>query len=411
MKKEAARILSGHILILLLLAATISSVHAARANDRMYVFNRQGDAGNISSSSVPQETPHYLYDPETGALTGYGTTPSPEEQKIIDQIRGPGYSPFPAPTPLAMDMSPEKPVYAYGDPVKVTITLSNNIADLFTFPGFPPAIEVSTRPDGWNKGIVRNLSHGEETRILKPHSTTGTILTWDQCNDYQVQVDPGVYYLTAQAKFIQNLTRDSTITFGPDPGFMNARSEVIIQYPQGALAGSLYPDTTVTDNEVTATLESLALDERGGFANLTVTAPAPRKGSDSPPGFSQVTTEYRVDDGTARDFRDTLSSWYGNGVNKVILHLAPVPCDAQKIQIAVTKFDPYRGHWNFTVDTSAIRTCAVDNETLFSREMMLDSSAAKKPAATRPSPLSLIFPIAALSLIGVISLMQKRWKR
>ena len=37
-------------------------------------------------------------------------------------------------------------------------------------------------------------------------------------------------HLTAQAKFTQNLTPDSTITFGPDPGFMNARSEVIVQY-------------------------------------------------------------------------------------------------------------------------------------------------------------------------------------
>ena len=162
--------------------------------------------------------PHYIYDPKTGALIGYGTTPSPEELKILNRTRGPGYSPFPAPTPLAMDISPEKPVYAYGAPVKVNITLSNAIADLFTFPGFPPALEVSTRPDGWNKGIVRNLPHGEETQILEPHSTASTILAWDQRNDQQVQVDPGMYYLTAQAKFTQNLTPDSTITFGPDPG-------------------------------------------------------------------------------------------------------------------------------------------------------------------------------------------------
>lgn len=143
----------------------------------VFVFARFDVTSKHTGTSLPtlQETPHYLYDSKTGALIGYGTTPSSEEQKIIDQIRGPGYSPVPATTPLMMEMAPEQPVYAYGAPVKIHITLANAISDTFTFPDFPPVIEISTRPEGWNRGIIRTIPHGDEKRILRSNNTASTI--------------------------------------------------------------------------------------------------------------------------------------------------------------------------------------------------------------------------------------------
>jgi len=351
---------------------------------------------------------HDIYDPKTGALLGYGTTPSPEEQVIINQIRGPGYSPFPAPTPLAMDMAPEQPVSAYGKPVKINITLSNAISDTFTFPDFPPDIEISTRPEGWNRGIVRTIRHGDEMQILRPNRTTSTILIWDQKNDQQAQVNPGVYYLSAQAGIVQNVTPDSTTITS---SFISANSEVIVQYPQGALAGTLYPNVSVKDGNVTAKLDSLVLNERGGIVNMTVIAPAPGKGSPAVPGFSQVTAEYWIDNRTAQDFRMYSSLYSGNGVNHVTWHTAPIPCDAREIRIAATKFDPYRGHWNFTADCSGISYCAVENDTLSSREATVDAFRKNKPEPTQPSPFPLAFTLAAIGIVGAILVVQKRWMR
>ncbi|MDD5025221.1 MAG: hypothetical protein PHF57_10125 [Methanoregula sp.] len=361
----------------------------------------------VADTSQNVSTPHYIYDPKTGGLIGYGTTPSPEEQEIIDQIRGPGYSPFPAPTPLAMNMAPEQPVYANGAPVKITISLSNAIADSFTLSDFPPDLEISIRPDGWNKGIVRTLLHGNAGRVLEAHTTTWTTLTWDQRNDQQVQVNPGVYYLTARANFNQDITPDSTNVLNSNPGFINARSEVIVQYPQGAMTGTLYPNISVTDGEVTATLDSLELSGNRGTVNMTVHAPKPAEGSLSAPGFSQVTAEYYIDNGTAQDFPDYSSLYTGNGVHHVKWQLAPVPCDARKIHIAVTKFDPYRGHWNFTVDCADILYCTVDNNTPFFRQTMLDTLPVKKPATIQPTPLPVILAVAALGCVGTRGIIRK----
>jgi hypothetical protein len=362
---------------------------------------------SVHNSSAP----HYIYDPETGALLGYGTTPSPEEQKILDQIRGPGYSPFPAPTPLAMDIAPEQPVYAYGDSVTINISLSNAITDPFTFSRLPPELVISTRPDGWNRGIVRTLSHGEEMLVLKPHQTTSMILTWDQKNDQQIQVNPGIYYLTGQAGFTQIISPDSGTIISPNPGFINARSEVIVQHPQGALAGSLYPNTTVTDGEVTATLDSLEFNRSRGSITMTVHAPQPAEGSLAAPGFTQVTAEYYVDNGTAQDFLDCSSRYAGKGVSQVIWRLAPIPCDARKMHIAVTKFDPYRGHWNFTGDCADIVYCTVDNDTQFSRETMPDAIKVKKPATPQPAPFALTLTLAAFGIAGVLSVLHKKLRR
>ena len=382
--------------------------------NHVFAFARFNITPKHTGTSLPtlQETPHYLYDPKTGALIGYGTTPSPEEQKIIDQIRGPEYSPFPAPTPLMMDMAPEQPVYAYGAPVKVNISLSNAIADSFTLSDFPPVLEISTRPDGWNRGIVRTLMHGEETQILLPHRTTSTIILWDQKNDQQLQVNPGVYYLTAQARFTQSISPDSTNILEPNPGLIDARSKVIVQFPQGALAGSLYPHTTVTDGEVTATLDSLHLAGSSGTVTMTVHAPEPSEGSLAAPGFSQVTAEYSIDNGTAQDFSDYSSLYTGNGTSQVTWWLAPVPCDAQKVHIVVTTFDPYRGHWNFTVDSADISQCTVDNTTRFSRELMPDTCyPVKEPATAYPTPLSLTFTLAAFGIAGAVFVIQKKLGR
>jgi hypothetical protein len=377
----------------------------------VFVFARFNVTSKHTGTSLPtlQETPHYLYDPKTGALIGYGTTPSPEEQKIIDRIRGPGYSPFPGPTPLVMDMAPEQPVYASGAPVKVNISLSNGITDLFTLSDFPPVLEISTRPDGWNKGIVRTLLHGEETQILQPHHTTSTIIMWDQKNDQQIQVNPGVYYLVAQARFTQNIMPNSTTILEPNPGLIEARSKVIVQYPQGALAGSLYPNITVTDGEVTATLDSLKLTGSGGMVNMTVHAPKPAEGSIAAPGFFQVTAEYSIDNGTAQNYLDWSSLYTGNGTSQVTWQLAPVPCDARKMHITVTTFDPYRGHWNFTVDSADIPFCSVDNNTPFSRDMLLDIYyPVKEPTTTHHTPLPATLVILAIGCITIIAAIRKQ---
>jgi hypothetical protein len=381
------------MMVFILFFGTIVSVHAAPPD------------GAAPERLQNASSPHYLYDPNTGALIGYGTTPSPEEQKILDQIRGPGYSPFPAPTPLAMDIAPEQPVYASGEPVKIHITLANAISDTFTFPDFPPSIEISTRPEGWNRGVVRTIPHGDEKRILRSNNTASTILIWDQKNDQHAPVNPGVYYLSTYTAVVQDIAPNSTSIVS---SYISANSEVIVQYLQGALAGSLYPNTTVTDGEVTATLDSLQLTGSSGTVTMTVHAPKPAESSIAAPGFSQVTAEYSIDNGTALDFLDYLSLYTDNGTSQITWRLAPVPCDARNLHIAVTKFDPYRGHWNFTVDCTNISQCTVDNTTLFSRQLMPDTHLVKETVTTHPAPLSVIPAIAVLGCIGMFGCIRKR---
>lgn len=321
-----------------------------------------------------------------------------------DQIRGPGYHPFPAPTPLVMTFEPEQPVYAYGEPVKINITIFNAISDTFTFLNFPPEIEISTRPDGWNKGIVRTLPHGDETRILQSNNTTSTIILWDQKNDRQTTVNPGVYYLVAHAGVVQNVTPGSTTIVS---SFISANSEVIVQYPQGALSGTLNPGISVTDNDVTATLDSLVFNEQGGFVNMTAITPAPRKGSLFAPGFSQVTAEYWIDNRTAQDFRTYISHYSGNGVNYVTWRTAPVPCDTKEIRITVTKFDPYRGHWNFTVDCTNISRCSVEGDRFFSRDAIHGTGQKDKPGTTPTAPFLMGSVLTAIGFAGVLYRVSK----
>ncbi|HSA38932.1 MAG TPA: hypothetical protein P5013_08620 [Methanoregula sp.] len=396
LKRSGPELWISRMMFFILFFGIIVPVHAAVPGNSL--------PKNVQNAS----SPHYLYDPKTGALIGYGTTPSPEEQKIIDQIRGPGYSPFPAPTPLAMDIAPEQPVYAYGEPVKIHITLANAISDTFTFPDFPRVIEISTRPDGWNRGIVRTISHGDQKQILRSNNTTSTIIVWDQQNDQQIPVNPGVYYLSAHSGVVQDITPNSTSIVS---SYISAHSEVVVQYPQGALAGTLFPDISVTDGGVTATLDSLVFNERGGFVNMTVYAPKPIADSPAAPGFSQVTAEYSLDNGTPRDFLDYSSFYIGNGTSQVTWWLAPIPCDTRKMHIAVTKFDPYRGHWNFTGDCSDISDCAVDNATPISRKVLIGSPSASMPGTTRTAPIPatvVIFSLCCGAGYAFIRMRQER---
>ena len=80
------------------------------------------------------------------------------------------------------------------------------------------------------------------------------------------------------------------------------------------------------------------------------------------------------------------------------------------LHIAVTKFDPYRGHWNFTVDCTNISQCTVDNTTLFSRQLMPDTHLVKETVTTQPALLPLTFTLAALGIVGAVFVMKKKWK-
>jgi len=284
--------------------------------------------------------------------------------------------PVPAPTPLAFEPMMKKEVFAYGETIPVTAEIRNDGDVPVNLTGVPPEIVISVRKTGWNRGVVRTIPCGREALTLGPHSNQSWIVSWDQKDDRGAQVQPGVYYLTMNTSGI------------------NAYAEVVIQYLDGALTGTISPMQNVTSQGITTRLESVALHEDEGLVTVQVILPPTSINSGLPPGFSQITAEYRVDNGPMINFRDVSGKILENGAYEITWQTAPIPCSAGVLNIRATKFDPFQGDWNFTVSLDSFSQCTSGNGTTLSREKVTGNPVHLSTSPTpKSAPLPVIIPV------------------
>jgi hypothetical protein len=305
---------------------------------------------------------------------------------LPDQIQ-----PIPAPTSLAFEQMITKEVFAYGEIIPITTDIRNDGIVPVNLSGVPPEIVVSVRKTGWNRGVIRTIPGGMETLTLGPHSNQRWIVSWDQKDDWRMQVQPGVYYLTMNASG------------------MNAYAEIIIQYPDGALTGTISPMQNVTSQGITTRLESVALHENEGLITVQVIPPSTFITLGSSPGFSQITAEYRVDNGPPLNFRDVTGKFPENGAYEITWQTAPIPCSANVMNIRATKFDPYRGDWNFSVNLDSLSQCTSGNGTVFPREKVVRNPGFLPISPTpKSASLPVIIAVGILAFTAVLAAVVRK---
>lgn len=296
-------------------------------------------------------------------------------------------NPAPAPTPLAFDTIMTKKVFAYGATVPVTLEIQNAGDIPANLTRFPPDIIVSTRKTGWDRGTVRTIPAGWDTKIIGPGSTDVITVLWDQKDDRGIQVGPGVYYLVANASG------------------MNAYEEIVILAPEGVLIGSLSPGDRVTSNGIAARLESVVLREDEGLVTVRISPSTDLTGSFPAPGLSQVIAHYQIDDGPVTAFRDISEKDLDKGAYAIVWKTAPVSCNAKELNLQVTKFDPREGFWNFSINLTPLSHCLLANGTA-SRDLV---SAAVPVPTTQKSSLALFAGISGILIAwGIIHTIGKK---
>ncbi len=293
-----------------------------------------------------------------------------------------------APTPVASDLAMIKKVYAPGEVIPITLTIRNHDKNPLDVSGIPPEVTISIRKNGWEKGIVRRIPGGRDHSVIEPRTEKSWTVIWDQKDEHGMIVKPGVYYLTLNAS--------GHYSYG----------EVIILPPEGVQIGTLSLDKQSTDYGITTEFQSLILDKEGSHISALI-IPALRSGSRNPaPGFSQVSAEYRIDDGPAMNFRDFFIRSQGNDTYEITWQMSPVPCNAEKLQVSITKFDPYQGNWNASINLDSMTTCILANGTPYSRSNF-SSSYGQMQTPVNQSPIFQMVPVLALVFYFLIFTKRK----
>jgi hypothetical protein len=296
--------------------------------------------------------------------------------------------PGPAPTFLAFEPIISNNVFAYGESSLITTEIRNDGDIPATITGVPPEVVISIRKNGWNRGVVRTIHGGKESLTLGPHSNKRWVIPWDQKDERGTQVQAGVYYLTMNGSGI------------------NAYAEIIILKPDGALTGTLSPMQDVTSDGITTRLESVVLHNDEGRVSVLVFPSADSPASATSHGFSQITAEYRVDNGTMMNFRDAFGKSAENGAYEITWQTAPIPCNAKVLNVRATKFDPYQGDWNYSINLDTLSECTTANGTVLSRP---DSGFGHDSTSQTPrsSPLPVILPCITLVFVAIIAIFER----
>ena len=280
------------------------------------------------------------------------TPPSaPHEEPPLPQRVGPyGLFPF----ALELEIAPAKTIHTPEEEIKIAFKFKNMASQPIAVTPFPPTIGVTPLvvddQKDWKEQVIRSFPAGSGELNLQPGETADYTLVWNQKDDDGQQVAPGYYRVNAQidAQIAEAERRRQ--------GGMLGRTEVLIQYPQGALEKAIEVNQSQIAGEITITLERVELSSEGARFYAFTTPP----GFDLPQGHTlpppkwmiHAWAQYTVN-GITRDagfcgtgFQDDgmrLSWGIGPG------WLDPVPSDARELIFTITKFGDWKGPWEFHI--------------------------------------------------------------
>lgn len=182
---------------------------------------------------------------------------------------GPAPLPLPSPIlppratttdfPLVVNTVIEKQYYLPGQPVKMTVYITNVGPDNVTFAQFPPEITITADEDGKEVTLAKA---GADSYQLKPSFMMTYNLTWNQHDENGIQVPTGWYLVTvANVNFVRGDTpRGTKANWG------DQRIDIQPSYPQGVLVRDIHPNLLQVVNGNNVTLRHISLTENGsGF--------------------------------------------------------------------------------------------------------------------------------------------------
>jgi len=230
----------------------------------------------------------------------------------------------PPPGPLFNVVTlPHEARYLPGEPVAVQLIFTNVTTSPVTLE-YLPQIHVTKHLD---TAPVLYSQVGAEQRVdTKPDEKIITDFIWDQKDTNGEQVPPGWYDITWKPSDAPRPI-DGKIGLG-------SSAMVLIQHPQGAMEKTIEVNESRTVNDITITLERIALTTKGMMIYVRGTLPyipPPSKNSSM-----ESIAEYSVDGGEVIPlhkngslYRENGSEFHWGGTHPGMLD--PVPSDAKEL--------------------------------------------------------------------------------
>ena len=218
----------------------------------------------LSSMACAKETPGVTQNISTQPEFESKATPSANIYTPILTVE-PAPKPLPAAVlvphatvadfPLVVNTVIEKHYYLPGQPVKITVYITNIGPENITFRQFPPEITVESDEDGSRFDIA---GAGNESFELQHEFRAVYELTWNQKNTSGTQVRTGWYLVTvANVYFTRESGRSTLANWG------DQRIDIQPSYPQGVWIKNMEPGISQCVNGNNVTLNQVSLTQNG----------------------------------------------------------------------------------------------------------------------------------------------------
>jgi len=302
-------------------------------------------------------------------------------------------------TPLHLPSiaSGQPPVYSFGEPVAVNVTLTNQGSDPVTVMGFLPKRGISQR----NQTDFLIFPRSSDTVTIGPGRTLSFNIAWDQKNAHGVQVDAGLYTIA-----VYYLLSEDT---GGDLDFSHVEPyscsvDIVILPEGGALIADIPVNQTQVMDNLSVTLEAVHLTNTSGQVTFTFQVPEDIPYQTHPAGWKMCYLDFLSIEGAFSIDHTTPRQFFYNDVNCEPPHLFRstyeldlIPAGAQEMEINLTVSGTHQGSSIFHVNLTPYST-ASGNGT--------GSSYSVSP--TKPAPLPVTLVILAMGCIPVIAAIRKQ---
>ncbi len=245
-------------------------------------------------------------------------------------------------TPPPLDLltiKTNKSSYKLGEDVNVEFTFQNKFEKTIDIT-FPPKLKIIH----WvTENVVYTFPQGNKRIKLKPGEKISYVFKWNQRDENEMQVNPGIYYVDVE------VVRDDGAKY------YNTSNKILIQYPQGAMEKTIEPNQSKTAKGVTVILKKVELTHSEVrvyvLAKIPSSTPKPSKiplPEPTPPdelwpplAHYQVNNDFQKSKviGIRTSKEGYLFTWV----------LDPIPSDAKEMTFVVDKFGKWEGPWRFQI--------------------------------------------------------------
>ncbi len=265
---------------------------------------------------------------------------------------------------VQLELVPSKTTYLPGEPIEMQVTLTNDSSgkvDPVAVEPYPPVIYIvipGETPEA-NK-LIKTFPTGSDQKTLAMGEEASYSLNWDQKDDQGQQVAPGWYFY----EFKYNVIIPGMGRMGSG----GADRAFLIRYPQGAMQKTLTLNQTQTVREfpfanidgnkqsidLEVTLEQVEMSALGvSFLAVAKSAHNPVSGYNNPAWMNGFRQAQYVVDGTVKDARAANTRFLDSGIElrwgNNDAYLDPVPADAKKLTLVITRLGDWQGRLEFPI--------------------------------------------------------------